>query len=291
MVFTQGAKTPKKNGVYFISTLPASRPDNIRLWKPRLKRKAASSATKMEREDLVFKLATVYDWWDTTMIPELNFLKGADEINSILKCIGYAFVIGKILEKKPRTIIEFGHGHTSPLFDLFAGNCEMWGIDDTRVDYVTAKQLSDFRIWHRREHDCKFLEAYLGETSSELPPEHFDIVCSVSTVEHIPKEQLPKVFKEISRILAPGGLVLNSYDVHYGMVGKHMFRAHQDAGLEWLEADTEPVLDWDAKDVCFEDARNVMNHFMAYLPENERTAACWPGNCATVLMGASKQRG
>jgi hypothetical protein len=66
-----------------------------------------------------------------------------------------------------------------------------------------------------------------------------------------------------------------------------VFEAHMNSGLEWLEPDSEPVLNWDARDVCFEDARNVLSFYMAHLPEEERTQL-WSGNYATVLMGARK---
>ncbi len=56
--------------------------------------------------------------------------------------------------------------------------------------------------------------------------------------EHIPVNLLADVFDKIRRLLRPGGIVANSYNIDHGDRDRPVFRAHQAAGLEWLEADT-----------------------------------------------------
>ena len=55
--------------------------------------------------------------------------------------------------------------------------------------------------------------------------------------EHIPINLLADVFDKIRRLLRPGGIVANSYNIDHGGRDQTRFQAHQAAGLEWLKAD------------------------------------------------------
>lgn len=235
----------------------------------------------------MFRLATVTDWYELTAGAAPDFKKAFKKEGCALKAIGEAFIVSWIVAEKPRTLLEFGHAHTSPLFDFFGEHCEMWGVDDVRVDYVSRNALEEFRKKHEQRSGARFITGYLGEELSELPSNYFDMVCSVSTVEHIPVEELDSVFKEIARVLKPGGIVVNSYDVHCKPWVIPMFQAHLKAGLKWVDSNSRPAVDWNPKYVWFEDPRVVWNYYLEFCPVDER-AEKWPGNFATILMAARK---
>jgi glycosyltransferase involved in cell wall biosynthesis/SAM-dependent methyltransferase len=235
----------------------------------------------------MFRLATVEDWYELTAGAAPDFKKAYKKEGCALKAIGEAFIVSWIVGEKPKTLLEFGHAHTSPLFEFFGNRCEMWGVDDVRVDYVSRNALEEFRKKHEKQAGARFITGYLGEELSELPDDYFDMVCSVSTVEHIPVEKLDNVFKEIARILKPGGIVANSYDVHYNPWVIPMYQAHLKAGLKWVDSNSKPALDWNPKYVWYEDPRVVWNYYVGFRPVDER-AEKWPGNFATILMAARK---
>lgn len=62
----------------------------------------------------------------------------------------------------------------------------------------------------------KNVRALLGEDTSELNDESFDVVFSISVVEHIPYRQLNAFFEDGLRILRPGGLWLHAIDSYLG---------------------------------------------------------------------------
>lgn len=63
---------------------------------------------------------------------------------------------------------------------------------------------------------------------SGLKSDHFDICVSTNTLEHIPAPDIKKIFKELYRILAPGGTVsaMIDYSDHYAHSDKTISRLH-----------------------------------------------------------------
>lgn len=55
-------------------------------------------------------------------------------------------------------------------------------------------------------HNC-FLQ------DAGFPDDHFDRVFSISTIEHIPQDELPALMSEIHRILKPGGALVATIDL------------------------------------------------------------------------------
>ncbi len=62
----------------------------------------------------------------------------------------------------------------------------------------------------------KLIDALLGqpETSSIISDNSFDIVTSISVVEHVPEENLTDFFADSLRVCKPGGVVLHYIDLH-----------------------------------------------------------------------------
>jgi SAM-dependent methyltransferase len=53
---------------------------------------------------------------------------------------------------------------------------------------------------------------YMGEFSPDLEPESFDVVLSVSVLEHVKIDDLGRVFADIYRCLRPGGVAFHAID-------------------------------------------------------------------------------
>jgi SAM-dependent methyltransferase len=233
-----------------------------------------------EDYSLMFELGTVPNWWTVALRhPMVRSRPGV-----MLKTVGYGHVIQHIEQYRPKALLEFGHSHTTLVFKFCRDGCELWGLDDTTgVPYIAAEAMQRF---HAENTHVKFVTGLLGKGQTVLPTAHFDMVCSVSVLEHVPLAELPAVFAEIHRILKPGGLVVNSYDTYHGQgIEEWLFKAHAENGFEWLKPGSRPDFPWDAHDVAFEDPRVVMEKYLEYLPQEQRK---WLGNFATILSAARK---
>jgi SAM-dependent methyltransferase len=57
-----------------------------------------------------------------------------------------------------------------------------------------------------------FYECLMGESQGIIPDQHFDVLFSVSVVEHVPSDKLPAFFADNLRVLKPGGLMVHLID-------------------------------------------------------------------------------
>src|SRR5690606_30581037 len=152
----------------------------------------------------MFRYGTIHDWWRAARQYDcLRYIRNGLQRKCVLKCLGYGHVLNQIEQYRPLRILEFGHGPTSPLFDLLDEDIELWGLDHySTTDCYPPHAYDAFRKAHPR---ARFELGYLGKSVPALPSGYFDMVCSVSVIEHIPPEQLADAFSEIHRILRPGG--------------------------------------------------------------------------------------
>lgn len=58
------------------------------------------------------------------------------------------------------------------------------------------------------------VHAFVGEFSEKLEPGEFDLVVSVSVVEHIPNDSLEGFIRDCRRILKPGGRMIHLVDMY-----------------------------------------------------------------------------
>lgn len=240
----------------------------------------------------MFELGTTEHWWETAKkYPALSHQ------NQILKPLGYAFMINLIEQNNLNKILEVGHGAGSHLFPIFEGKREMWGLDDV----IEGSGVSPESLKHTREDNphVKFVNGLLGNDVKELPDNYFDLVCSVSVVEHIPHEVLEKVYSEIFRILKPGGIVAHSYDVYYNQNTKPMFDAIEKNNFEWLKPKETMNVFWEEwlgitdkeltarmlKRLIIENPMVVTEWFMWKTPREKRLT---PPNFFSVLIAAKK---
>lgn len=75
---------------------------------------------------------------------------------------------------------------------------------------------------------------YLGESSVSLPPDFFDVVYSVSVVEHVPNDAAPAFISDLVRVLKPGGISLHAIDLYVSSDPVSSAQARVDIYASWL---------------------------------------------------------
>jgi SAM-dependent methyltransferase len=240
----------------------------------------------------MFELGTTKHWWDAAKkYPMLS------KHQNTLKPLGYAEAMNLIDENGFGKILEVGHGTGSFIFELLYDRCELWGLDDTIKDnFVPEEKLKKYRNDYPK---VKFHHGLLGQYNPALPQNYFDMVYSISTIEHIPKEDLSKVFDESFKLLRPGGIVFHSYDVYYGQNVKDVFDAYENSGFEWLKPKETMNVFWEDW-LCNADAELIKSILPTLMIENPMFVAeiyMWqqkredrdrPWNWLTVLTAGRK---
>jgi len=242
----------------------------------------------------MFEIGTTDHWWESAKkYPVLSHYP------DILKPLGYAHMITLIETFKPKRVLEVGHGGGTYIYQLYKDNneIEFWGLDDEVKDRsVSVEELKNVRIWNPH---VKFVSGLLGANSKELPENYFDLVYSVSVMEHIPHESLRSVFEDTYRILRPGGIVSHSYDIYIGQDTKPVFDAFEKAKFRWLKPKNTMNVFWEKwlrrfdyesleylfEKVVFENPIFVAENFMW---QQERESRLSPLNFVTLLTGAQK---
>ncbi|MDC3010850.1 class I SAM-dependent methyltransferase [Synechococcus sp. AH-736-G21] len=213
-----------------------------------------------------------------------------------LKPLGHATVV-EFVEKnfadpaKIYRVLEIGHGSTGPFSQLFDDSTRIkrFGIDDNDKDKtVSVDSLNQLR---NRYQNTTFYSGYLGDSSSQvLQFDSFDLVFSVSLIEHIPKGSLMTFHQDLHRILKPGGLQIHSYDRAWGSDVKIRKEVIDNNGFEWLEKPQKDINDfWSLSTIelartAFEHPYNVMEKFSHAQPREGRLLYDW----VTVITAARK---
>ncbi|MFC1849983.1 class I SAM-dependent methyltransferase [candidate division CSSED10-310 bacterium] len=125
-----------------------------------------------------------------------------------LKTVGRLYCVDKIIKLKPNTMIEVGAGW-SPYFDQhFGEQNEYWMLDDGCYD-----PFDKFDLALKNRQNTHFVQGMLGDFNPKLPAEYFDLVFSVSVLEHVPSALKNEVYNDMYRILKPGGWIVHSIDL------------------------------------------------------------------------------
>jgi len=240
----------------------------------------------------MFEIGKTDHWWEIAKRHE-----SLSNHPNTLKPLGYAHIVNLIENFKPQRVLEVGHGAMSFIFQIFSEKIEMWGLDDVIEDSSVYEQdLKNVRIWNPK---VKFVKDLLGRFSKELPDNYFDLVYSVSVIEHIPHEILPSVFEDSYRILKPGGILSHSYDVYYKQSTKEVFNAYEKAGFKWLKPRETMNVFWEEglgkldnelvdemmEKIVFENPMEVAEKYMW---QQERKYRNSPINFVTVLNAGVK---
>ncbi len=240
----------------------------------------------------MFELGTTKHWWDSAKkYPMLS------KHENTLKPLGYAHAISLIEENNLKNILEIGHGVGSFVFEIKYDDCEIWGLDDTVKDnYVPEERLRKYREDYPK---VKFHGGLLGDFNPALPQNYFDMVYSVSTIEHVPHDNLAAAFDEAFKLLKPGGIMFHSYDVYYGQNVKPVFDAYENSGFDWLKPRETMNVFWEEW-LCkndYEVMKSILPILMienpmfvaeVYMWQQKREDRNRPWNWLTVLTAGRK---
>lgn len=141
----------------------------------------------------------LWDAWDKKLEAEIG-KTGRFHLKSIQDLAIYAQLKGT----KGKTIAEIGGGASRLLTKLAKDNrCfnveKFQGADGGPDQEISINGVSNILV-------------FLGENSPLLKNDHFDIVFSVSVVEHV--EDLAAFVEDGVRVLKPGGLWLHAIDIY-----------------------------------------------------------------------------
>lgn len=135
-----------------------------------------------------------------------------------LKDYGALFAYDTITTRKARRVLEVGCGYDTFFAELMAKlQIEYWYIDRSN-DYLGIHgDLARFKeaAAKRASMGATFVDGLLGDPSaSTLPADFFDVVFSISVVEHMDDAQMPAITKQVFQCLSPGGCSAHSIDIY-----------------------------------------------------------------------------
>ncbi len=136
-----------------------------------------------------------------------------------LKGFEYPWLVDSREWKQGERILDVGAAYSAlPAHLQKTYGCEVWVADDFGMN-------SDEPFWLRgrspQEHisqnpKVKYVLERLGDPgSSTLPENYFDVVYSLSVLEHVPAEVHEKVWQHMARLLKPGGELIHAVDIYY----------------------------------------------------------------------------
>jgi hypothetical protein len=104
-----------------------------------------------------------------------------------------------------------GHIHTNY-------GCEVWAVDDFGMGtgdefWTRSRSPGEFIAQNPEVH---YVVERLGDlSSSSLPKNYFDVIYSVSTLEHVPGSMQATVWKHMDALLKPGGELIHAVDIDF----------------------------------------------------------------------------
>ncbi|MBU0568822.1 class I SAM-dependent methyltransferase [bacterium] len=161
----------------------------------------------------------------------------ADKSNHTLKGIQDAWIISIMEERSQGSsgckIAEIGGGDSRILLRLKNYN-ECWNID--KFEGLGQGPKKDPQM-----PGVRSMYSYMGDFDESVPSNYFDVVFSISVVEHVLNEKVEPFFADCCRILKPGGMMAHAIDVYIFDVPGNLERldlyrsAVETAGLEWVK--------------------------------------------------------
>ena len=116
----------------------------------------------------------------------------------------YSFILDNLLPGA--RLLEIGGGE-SRIISALKNDYEIWNLDKLEGSGFGPRKLVHADGFH-------LVQSYIGEFSPELPSSYFDLVFSISTIEHILKSPkfINDVVDNILLVLKPGGYSLHCID-------------------------------------------------------------------------------
>lgn len=107
-------------------------------------------------------------------------------------------LLAHIFATTPFTILDFGCGPGRDLMTFTARGHVAVGLDGSARFVAMAKQNSGCEVWHQ-----DFLQL-------DLPSARFDGIFANASLQHIPRQELPRLLAALHDTLKPGGVLFAS---------------------------------------------------------------------------------
>jgi ubiquinone/menaquinone biosynthesis C-methylase UbiE len=143
-----------------------------------------------------------------------------DEItgaNFGIKGFDYPWLLTSHNWRKGEKVLDVGPAYSwIPAYIQKKYGCEVWAVDDfgssVGDNFWLRNRLPQKHI--KDNPNVKFVLERLGDpVKSSLPLEYFDVVYSLSVLEHVPQQIMPDVWRHMGSLLKPGGEMLHAVDM------------------------------------------------------------------------------
>lgn len=252
----------------------------------------------------MFQFVTKKEYWDVVDSGILNKIKtetmfsrglksvvkairGKNNLTWHLKSIQDAIAFKYLYKYSNVSIAEIGGGKSRVLPALVKNN--------------TCFNIDAFKgvgRGHKKEIHLKGITnilSYVGDFSDSIIDEQFDVIYSISVVEHISNDKLNDFFKDCFRILKPSGLMIHLIDVYLeDATGDNRYAYSRICSYsscfnsKLFTPLSEPIIKTE-KDVCFSTSfatnpDNLMKEWNRLVPglKNKREIS---QSCTLVMIG------
>jgi SAM-dependent methyltransferase len=147
-----------------------------------------------------------------------------------IKGFDYPWLLTSHQWKKETKVLDIGCAYSPfPIHLQKTYGCEVWAADDFGVTVGDDfwKRGSSPEKFIREHPEVKYVLERLGDPSkSSLPTGYFDVIYSLSVLEHVPSEIMPAVWRHMDSLLKPGGEMMHAVDLLFpsnGGVRKLLF--------------------------------------------------------------------
>jgi len=130
----------------------------------------------------------------------------ADQKNHSLKGIQDAFVLSILRKERGKRIAEIGGGNSRILPKIKDYN-ECYNIEKFEGMGLGPTTIIDIP-------GVIIIKSYIGEFDNMIKNNFFDVLFSISVVEHIETDELDLFFKDCHRILKTGGYMVHAIDIY-----------------------------------------------------------------------------
>lgn len=205
--------------------------------------------------DSMFRLATnldliqlkirYQDYWLSDI--DIQILKEKDAhfkyfVNDMtwgLKQMGHLFVVDAITRYAPKTMLEAGGGFNLYFDRHFSHQVEYWMTDQSGFYNQNL-----FTKAMETRHNTRFVNGLLGDFNADLKDNYFDLVFSISVLEHVKAGQIKPICDDMFRMLKPGGVCVHTIDLTPFGTGTHGMAFYKYLIEAGFKLDVLPDLDW-----------------------------------------------
>lgn len=136
-----------------------------------------------------------------------------------LKGFDYPWLLRSRSWSAGERVLDVGSAYSPmPLHLQKTYGCEVWAADDfggasNEPFWTRGNSPQEYIAAHP---EVKFVLERLGDPEhSSLPAGYFDVVYSLSTLEHVPPDSIRDVLRHMDLLLKPGGEMLHAIDIYF----------------------------------------------------------------------------